>query len=131
MFPERAKTAQVLALDKSRRKRFGIGNDDVIAMVKKQRGCAICHAQMPGGRGDWHVDHDHVSNATRGILCAQCNVGLGHFGDDIKRLESAVEYLKHYASVNIDSETDDSKSNIVTELVDIGFTAKNESEIIQ
>jgi hypothetical protein len=30
----------------------------------------------------------------RGILCHKCNVGLGHFDDDVIRMQQAVEYLK-------------------------------------
>lgn len=30
----------------------------------------------------------------RGLLCARCNMGLGHFGDDPSIVESALSYLK-------------------------------------
>lgn len=56
--------------------------------------CAICKTTIPGGTGTWHVDHDHVTKEVRGILCHNCNRGLGFFNDDIKRLKDAALYLE-------------------------------------
>lgn len=39
------------------------------------------------------VDHDHATNAVRGLLCTGCNLALGHVGDNIERLMSLVAYL--------------------------------------
>ena len=39
-----------------------------------------------------HVDHDHVTGQIRGILCQQCNIGLGHYE---KVRERAEVYLRH------------------------------------
>lgn len=56
--------------------------------------CAACGATEPGGRGRrFHVDHDHATGVIRGLLCHPCNVGLGHFGDDVDRLMAAAAYL--------------------------------------
>lgn len=55
--------------------------------------CAICRADKPSGRGEWHVDHDHETGKIRGLLCHRCNVGLGHFADNVQILTDAVLYL--------------------------------------
>ena len=47
------------------------------AMLKAQGGrCAlfeVCGHEEPGGRGTWHVDHDHKTGRARGLLCHECN----------------------------------------------------------
>jgi hypothetical protein len=40
-----------------------------------------------------HVDHDHVTLAIRGVLCADCNTGMGQMRDNSWVLRRAIEYL--------------------------------------
>lgn len=39
------------------------------------------------------IDHNHQTGKVRGLLCHHCNVGLGHFKDNIELLNSALDYL--------------------------------------
>lgn len=72
------------------RRRYGIGQADFDEMLAEQGGrCAIC-----GGPDPQHVDHDHRNGWVRGILCFNCNGGLGQFKDDPKLLAGAYTYLK-------------------------------------
>lgn len=80
------------------RKNYGLSGDDFEAMLAEQAGaCAICRLE-PDGRHSrshvLHVDHDHETGAVRGLLCSECNRGLGAFGDNPERLRAALTYLE-------------------------------------
>lgn len=87
---------------RNRKGRMGLSLEEVEAHVQAQGGCAICHADTPGGVGGWHVDHDHsccppkraCAECRRGILCSACNVAMGIFKDSVERLNAAADYLK-------------------------------------
>ena len=70
--------------------RYGISANQVDEMIRDQGGvCPICGKSNPE-----HVDHDHESARVRGVLCFNCNGGLGQFGDDPERLVRAQLYLE-------------------------------------
>jgi hypothetical protein len=58
--------------------------------------CAICKSPDAGGRGAFHADHDHDLMEPRGILCHNCNVGIGNLKDNVEILEAAIEYLRKW-----------------------------------
>ena len=79
---------------------YGITYSHYLEMLEKQNNrCSIC-----GGEGfimnkDIHklklvVDHCHATGVVRGLLCHNCNRGLGLFKDDLNSLNKAMEYLK-------------------------------------
>ena len=61
--------------------------------------CAICGTDTPGGKGQFHADHDHETNQPRGVLCHNCNIALGNFRDNPEILRAAVEYLERWHNV--------------------------------
>lgn len=85
---------------KTLRKKYGITQEIWNAIYDQQEGCcAIC------GRDDRDlvVDHNHGDGVVRGLLCSNCNTGLGFFGDDPDVVESAWTYLMergHYPDRN-------------------------------
>jgi hypothetical protein len=53
-------------------------------------GCAICQR---ASNKMLYVDHDHTTGVVRGLLCENCNKGLGLFRDDPATIRSAIIYL--------------------------------------
>jgi hypothetical protein len=79
-------------------KKYGITLEIYAEMYRAQNGlCAIC-GNGPS-KGSWHgklgVDHCHDTGAIRGLLCDDCNVGIGRLKDDPERLRKALQYLEH------------------------------------
>ncbi|WP_234040356.1 endonuclease VII domain-containing protein [Micromonospora coerulea] len=72
------------------RRRYGIGEKEFQELLAEQGGvCAICDGEDPQ-----HLDHDHRTGWVRGILCFNCNGGLGQFRDSPARLARAITYLR-------------------------------------
>ena len=90
---------QANVLANNRRRRYGVSPAEFQQLLGAQQGrCAICGVAEPGGRdGTWHLDHDHRTDKPRGVLCARCNVGLGHFRDNVVTLRAAVAYLEKHS----------------------------------
>lgn len=69
--------------------RYGITAAEVDEMIARQGGrCMICRV----GKAE-HVDHDHKTGEVRGILCFNCNGGLGQFKDRRDTMARAIGYL--------------------------------------
>jgi len=80
------------------RKQYGIGLDEYERLAAEQNGlCAICGCPAIGGK-ILAVDHDHANGSVRGLLCLNCNNGLGRFKDSAERLEAAARYLRAASS---------------------------------
>ena len=62
-------------------------SDENLKAVLSTKECVIC------GEFGNQVDHCHKDNVIRGILCINCNTGLGKFKDDPELLEFARMYL--------------------------------------
>lgn len=96
--PDKARTVQ----RKSNLKmKYGLSEEDFQEIENAQNSlCAICK-QPPNGNGarfkTLFVDHNHTNNKVRGLLCHNCNVGLGSFRDNPALLFRAIEYLKQYS----------------------------------
>lgn len=63
-------------------------------LTKQNNACGICLENKDKFTLHLAVDHNHKTGKVRGLLCARCNKGLGHFEDCKVRLDLARRYLK-------------------------------------
>jgi hypothetical protein len=70
-------------------------------LLNKQKGlCAVCKSKEQGRdhrsnkKIKLAVDHCHKTGKIRGLLCGNCNRGLGIFKDSREILQSAIIYLQ-------------------------------------
>lgn len=78
---------------------YGMTLADEAKMIADQgKKCAICRGWIY--KGKWHIDHCHVTGKVRGILCGNCNRGLGYFQERTCVLAYAIKYIeKHSATI--------------------------------
>lgn len=74
---------------------YGITVEEYETMLQSQNNaCAICSTTTPTGKWKvFAVDHCHKTGRARGLLCNECNRGMGLLGDSPERLQKAVDYL--------------------------------------
>lgn len=80
-------------------KKLGCTIEQYEQLYTKQNGCcAICgttigHKSKNGHSARLAVDHCHTTGKIRGLLCGNCNRGIGCLGEE--NLQNAINYLKH------------------------------------
>jgi len=78
------------------KRRYGITEADYERMLTRQgSACAICRSKNSGIKDSdkFAVDHDHKTGRVRGLLCTNCNKGLGCFKDNPNFMWTTIEYL--------------------------------------
>lgn len=88
---------------KNRCNRYGITPTDYWDMWKKQKNrCAICKCEFSKDTKD-NIDHSHAEKfdkrdprAVRGLLCMECNTGLGKFQDNSKVMLRGISYILNH-----------------------------------
>ncbi len=83
------------------RSKYNLSLKEYNILLQKQKGlCAICRlperAFLKNTLKSLAVDHNHYTDAVRGLLCSKCNLGLGQFNDSILMLKKAITYLKRF-----------------------------------
>jgi hypothetical protein len=81
---------------------YGLTEAEYDQLVKRHRNrCAICKSGTPGARGEWRIDHDHVTGQVRGLLCNNCNSGIGMLQDDPEIIATAARYVAEHRQMEL------------------------------
>ena len=81
--------------------KFDLFEGEFIKILKKHTNCQICGKNIKYKSKCYPCfDHDHKLESKgiiklRGIICQDCNVGLGSFKDNLYILIKAIKYLKY------------------------------------
>lgn len=81
---------------------FGLSVEEYDSLSKKQGDvCAICKEPEKALSRLGHpkylaVDHCHTTGKIRGLLCHNCNIGIGNLKDSVSLLKEAIDYLNRY-----------------------------------
>ena len=80
------------------KREYGI-NLSILESIKEYQSykCAICNKDLLGK--NLHIDHDHETGKIRGLLCSQCNVGIGMLNDNPILLRDAARYLEESCDI--------------------------------
>lgn len=89
--------------DRDFRKKYGIDFATYQRMLIEQRGiCAVCEQPetkfQHGAIRMLSVDHNHATGVVRGLLCGNCNMGVGYFGENPDILRKAIAYLRKHGA---------------------------------
>ena len=76
-------------------RKFGITEDEYNEMLSHQnRQCLLCGTEPTNRR--LAVDHNHITNKVRGLLCLPCNRVLGYV-ENTEWINKATEYLRSHS----------------------------------
>jgi len=65
----------------------------IFVELKQGKTCDICKKKFEDIKS-MVIDHCHTSRKIRGVLCQNCNHGLGKFMDDVEIMKNAIKYLE-------------------------------------
>ena len=83
--------------DRDLRFKYNITIEAYDIMFKNQNGvCKICNKFRPikGKPYSLVVDHDHITNKVRGLLCSSCNLYIARIDENISVLNNLIDYFK-------------------------------------
>jgi len=93
---EKGKLKSRRYMKKKRLLSYGITENELEQMKKNQNNrCAICGDIIEEFTKNFAIDHNHKTGKVRGLLCMNCNSGLGCFRENKMTMLKAINYLEH------------------------------------
>lgn len=76
---------------------YGLSEESFCRLRDETKGvCPVCLREFTYDNSGTKmvVDHCHDTGEVRGVLCSNCNIGLGKIGDTLESSERLVKYLR-------------------------------------
>lgn len=90
------KEFKLIRRDRNFRTKYGMSlNEYNQKLLDQESKCEICSIDLIDNY-NIHVDHCHKTNEIRGLLCGNCNRGLGSFHDSPQKMLQAIKYVGKY-----------------------------------
>jgi len=88
--------------------KWGLTESEYEKLYESQDGvCAICNLPETALGSNKNssvkrlsVDHNHKTGTIRGLLCGNCNTGIGLLQDSVENLQKAIDYLTTHQTVD-------------------------------
>lgn len=94
MFAPKTRHCKLCRRDYDWQYSYGVSPEQYYELWQEQDGkCKICGKELKDGEY-LQIDHNAETGEIRGLLCRNCNLGLGNFQDKSENLIKAAEYLK-------------------------------------
>ena len=79
------------------RSTYQITDEQYESLLKRAKGkCELCGTILTDdGPSREVIDHNHETGSVRGLLCNNCNMGLGYVADSGALLEQLAQYLEN------------------------------------
>lgn len=84
-------------------RKFNLNSNDFDNLLLAHNNkCAICNLEETQVSNinnkvlSLSLDHCHLTNKVRGLLCHKCNKAIGLLQDNIELLKKSIEYLEKY-----------------------------------
>ena len=83
-------------------KNYGLSKEQAVKIIEKVRSgeaiCEICQEALELKKNGYAIDHNHSTGQVRGLLCSECNKGIGHLKEDLYIVSRITKYLEKYRS---------------------------------
>lgn len=84
---------------------YGVTEEVYFSMLAKQGGgCAVCGKTEEDSGRRLGIDHCHTTSVVRGLLCHNCNIGIGVFKNSPELLLKAIQYLNQASKTIVESD---------------------------
>lgn len=75
------------------KRKYGLSKIDFENLIRLQSGqCCVCWEELIPS--NTNVDHCHKTGIVRGLLCTDCNLGLGFLKDNVNNIHRSIAYLQ-------------------------------------